>query len=73
MSKTLSATEVRKQMTTLVREVGNGGEPVIVNLRGEPADVIMSLSDYQELERWRTEHLAGSPRAETAAQERHEL
>jgi prevent-host-death family protein len=55
MTRTVTATEAKNRLGSVVRSVQLDGEPVIIESRGEPAAVISSYRDYEELQRFREE------------------
>jgi prevent-host-death family protein len=55
MARTITATEAKNRLGSVMRRVQSDGEPVIVESRGEPAVVISSFQDFEELQRFREE------------------
>jgi prevent-host-death family protein len=55
MARTVTATEAKKRLGALLRVVSQNGEEIIVENRREPAAVIVSFGDYQELQCLREE------------------
>jgi prevent-host-death family protein len=51
MSQVMKATEVRVHFGEVMRRVSKGGSPIIVERAGQPLVAIISLSDYDRLER----------------------
>jgi prevent-host-death family protein len=55
MARTITATEAKNRLGSVMRRVQSDGEPVIVENRGEPAVVISSYRDFEELQCFREE------------------
>ena len=49
--KTLNVSQVRQQLSTLVDEVAQSGEEVLITRRGEPLAKLVSLQPKKEAER----------------------
>ncbi len=58
MAKTVSASEAKNRFGSLLRQVADQGEEVIVERQGKPRAVILSFAEYEriqarrEQERW---------------------
>ena len=48
---TLSVTEVRQDLANLLNRVAYGGERVILTSRGKPKAALVSMADYERLQR----------------------
>ncbi len=62
MGRTLNLTEVRSRLSTLVKEVVESNDQVVITTRNEPQAIIMSYQAYQRQQRLRTQgaqHLMG--------------
>jgi prevent-host-death family protein len=59
MTKRVSAREARAHFAEITDRVHSTGKPVIVEKRGQPSVVLVSLSDFDILERLRREKAAG--------------
>lgn len=46
--KSVNAVELRQALGKILRSLERGGKPVLVERRGEPAAVLISLEDYRE-------------------------
>ena len=55
MGRTLNLTEVRSRLSTLVKEVVESNDQVVITTRNEPQAVIMSYQAYQRQQRLRTQ------------------
>jgi prevent-host-death family protein len=55
MTKTITATEAKNRLGAVLSGVQRSGEPVIVENRHEPAAVIMTYGDFEELQGYRAE------------------
>ena len=53
MVKKVSATHARAQFSSLAAEVACGGQPVIIERRGKPLVVLVSVDDLELLEQER--------------------
>jgi prevent-host-death family protein len=53
MPRTVSSTEAKSRFGELVKWTTNNKDAVIVKLYGEPAAVLMSYKEYEEVERLR--------------------
>ena len=62
MKNVFSAVTARTQLGQILKRAGEGGERFLVDRRGEPAVVIMSMKDY-------IENIATSPAAYTASRQ----
>ncbi len=71
MARRVSAREARTHFAELTDRVRYTGEPVIVEKQGQPFVALVSLQDFDELERLKGEQRAAafSRRAAEAAQE----
>lgn len=59
MARHISAQEARAHFAEITDRVHSTGEPVIVEQQGQPSVVLVSLSDFDILERLRREKAAG--------------
>lgn len=50
--KSLPATEVKNRFGRVLREVSKSGGPIIVERDGKPVAVIVSVSEYERLQKW---------------------
>jgi prevent-host-death family protein len=55
MAKTITVAEARNRLGSVLREVQETGEPVIVKSRGKPVAVLIAYRDYEEFQRLRAE------------------
>jgi prevent-host-death family protein len=46
--KHVSALEMRQSVGKVLRQLEKGGEPIIIERRGRPAAVLISLDDYEK-------------------------
>jgi prevent-host-death family protein len=53
MPRNVSTTEAKTKLSALIRDVEQGGDPVVVADHGRPRVAIISMSDYEGLEVWR--------------------
>ncbi len=66
MAKTVSATEARIHFGELMRRVVNDQQPVVVEHRGEPQVVILSVGHYRRLQQAEAEQTGWLDRVEQA-------
>jgi prevent-host-death family protein len=55
MAKTITATEAKNRLGSVLSSVQESGEPVIVENRHAPDAVIMTYGDFKELQTYRAE------------------
>ncbi|HMB92100.1 MAG TPA: type II toxin-antitoxin system Phd/YefM family antitoxin [Rhodothermales bacterium] len=47
---TLSTVEARKSLSEIINQAAYGGEPTIIERRGKPVAVVVSVEDFEAME-----------------------
>ncbi|MCL4869856.1 MAG: type II toxin-antitoxin system prevent-host-death family antitoxin [Anaerolineae bacterium] len=51
ITKTVSATEAKNRFGAVLREIKRSGGPIVVQRDGEPVAIILSVTEYQTLQK----------------------
>ena len=54
MSKRISASQAKAQLSSFLAEVAYGGQPIVIERHGKPCAALVSMDDLRQIEPYRT-------------------
>ena len=54
MSKRISASQAKAQLSSFLAEVAYGGQPIVIERHGKPCAALVSMDDLRQIEHYRT-------------------